>query len=162
MAFFLNVIATGSVLGVDSSSSPDEVTARLGDDFGENHNGAAMWRDYGTVEFFWERLPGSSGWQGRHFSVQVHWLSRDPRWMNAEVRRAYGSFRRRLRFEHLAAALMEAGCRLVEVGRPMSDVREFAYAQTGTTVLVVTAESGTSLEEGDVWQISCQNSEKLR
>jgi hypothetical protein len=72
MAFFAHVVSTGTVLDVDSTMSPDAVTERLGPDFAENHNGPCMWRDYGTIEFFWERLPGSPGWRGTHFSVQVH------------------------------------------------------------------------------------------
>jgi hypothetical protein len=157
MAFFVHVVSTGMVLGVDSTMSPDAVTERLGPDFAENHDGPCMWRDYGTIEFFWERLPGSPGWRGTHFSVQVHRLDGDPQWMNDRVRQMYGPFRARLRFEHLAAELAASGCNVVEVPRPAWDVREFAHRPTRATVLVASAAANRWLDDGDVWHISCLN-----
>lgn len=160
LAFFVNVVATGCVLGVDSSDSPEEVTARLGTDSADNRSGKFVWRDYGTVEFFWERLSGATGWRGAHFSIQVHRLSNDPGWMNDMVRRAYGPFREGLRFEELAMALAMAGCELVEVVRPAGDVREFACPATGASILVATEAGDMGLGAGDVWQISCLNRTK--
>lgn len=92
LAFHVNVVATGAVLGAAPSHAPDDVTARLGAAFAENRIGACVWRDYGAVEFFWERSPGSTGYRATHFSIQVHQLDNDPEQMNGAVRRVYGGF----------------------------------------------------------------------
>jgi hypothetical protein len=131
LAFLVNVVATGSVLGVDSSHSPEEVTARPRYGLCGQPRREVHWRDYGTVEFFWERLPGATGWRGTHFSIRGHRLRNDPGSMSDAVRRAYGPFREGLRFEEFAMALAMAGCELAEVARPAGNVREFAYPATG-------------------------------
>nr|WSX75534.1 hypothetical protein OH826_17590 [Streptomyces sp. NBC_00899] len=71
LAFFAQVVGRGTVHGLDCSSTPDQVTARLGD-FGENLRHNLMWRDHGLVEFTWERPSRNEPWQGCQFTVQCH------------------------------------------------------------------------------------------
>ncbi|MFJ1549869.1 hypothetical protein [Streptomyces sp. NPDC088246] len=77
LAFFAQVVARSTVRGLDCSSTPDQVTAWLGD-YGENLRGDLMWRDYGLVEFTWERPSGKEPWQGCRFTVQCHRLEHGP------------------------------------------------------------------------------------
>jgi hypothetical protein len=74
LSFYAQVVAKGTVHGLDCSATPDEVTARLGDDYGENLQRDLMWRDYGPVEFTWEQPGSHEPWQGRRFTVQCHRL----------------------------------------------------------------------------------------
>ncbi|MFE5091889.1 hypothetical protein ACFRCI_16170 [Streptomyces sp. NPDC056638] len=77
LAFFAQVVARSTVRGLDCSSTPDQVTAWLGD-YGENLRGDLMWRDYGLVEFTWERPSRKEPWQGCRFTVQCHRLEHGP------------------------------------------------------------------------------------
>lgn len=72
LAFYVDVVTTGTVLGVGPEASPDRVTAVLGPDFAENAFGAgSMFRDYGLAEFFWDRPSAEQPWSGHHFTLQV-------------------------------------------------------------------------------------------
>ena len=75
LGFFEDIVIVGSVLGADSSCGPDMVTELLGTDFAETSRSRQMWRDYGLVEFFWQRRSPDSEWRGTHFTVQVHRLA---------------------------------------------------------------------------------------
>jgi hypothetical protein len=156
LSFFAEVVTTGRVLGVDASSTPDEVARALGE-YAENTGGDVMWQDYGVVEFHWERTSGMALWQGTHVSIQVHRLSGDPTWMNAAVRQAYGEFPTRLRFDDLRKQLNQAHCQLVEVPRQPRDVREYAYPARAVSILIATPEADTGLNDGDVYSIHCGN-----
>ena len=73
LGFFADVIRTGTVVGVDWTFSPDEVTQAFGIDPAINQHGQHLWHDYGLVEYFWEQVNGR--WRGTHFSVQLHRLN---------------------------------------------------------------------------------------
>ncbi len=76
LAFYVDVVTSGTVLGAKPTDSPDRVTAILGSDFAENSlNDHIMWRDYGMAEFSWVRESPDSPWEGHHFTLQVHRLS---------------------------------------------------------------------------------------
>ncbi|MFI0218071.1 hypothetical protein [Streptomyces lydicus] len=55
LAFYVDVVTSGTVLGARPTDSPDRVTAILGSDFAENSlNDHSMWRDYGSAACPWK------------------------------------------------------------------------------------------------------------
>ncbi|MEU8674691.1 hypothetical protein [Streptomyces sp. NPDC048560] len=116
LAFYTDVIRSGTVLGAKPTDSPDQVTAILGSDFAENSpDGRSMWRDYGMVEFFWGRESRDHPWEGHHFTLQVHRLSWGGSVVNREIRERYGRFDRHLRFDKLERLLAKRGVRMEDV-----------------------------------------------
>ncbi|GHE72629.1 hypothetical protein GCM10018785_45990 [Streptomyces longispororuber] len=111
LAFHVDVITTGTVLGAKPTDSPDQVTAVLGSDFAENSfDDHSMWRDYGMVEFFWGRESPDHPWEGHHFTLHVHRLSYGGGGLvNRAIRERYGRFGRHLRFDKLERLLMRRG-----------------------------------------------------
>ncbi|MFI0786937.1 hypothetical protein ACH4Q6_15250 [Streptomyces lydicus] len=92
LAFSMDVVASGTVLGAKPTDSPDRVTAILGADFAENSfDEYSMWRDYGMVEFFWVRESRDDPWEGHRFTLQVHRLAhRGGNIVNGSMRDRYG------------------------------------------------------------------------
>ncbi|MFI7104205.1 hypothetical protein ACIBK8_33285 [Streptomyces sp. NPDC050161] len=117
LAFYVDVIATGTVLGVRPTSSPDHVTEALGPGFAENSfDDLTMCRDYGLAEFFWDRACADQPWSGHHFTLQVHRLAEGNRALAGETLRArYGRFAPRLRFGKLQHLLQRRGIPLLEI-----------------------------------------------
>jgi hypothetical protein len=74
LEFYADVLCSGSVLGLDAHSTPEQVTAVLGTTFGEYRSRGAMIRDFGLVEFTWERRRADRMWRGVGFAVQIHRL----------------------------------------------------------------------------------------
>ncbi|WP_405015873.1 hypothetical protein OHV05_01260 [Kitasatospora sp. NBC_00070] len=117
LAFYLDVVASGTVLDAKPTDSPDQVTAILGADFAENsRDDHSMWRDYGLVEFFWQRETPDHPWEGHHFTLQVHRLSyRGDGIVNKAIRDRYGRFDRHLGFDKLERLLGKRGLPLEDV-----------------------------------------------
>lgn len=120
LAFYLDVITSGTVLGAKPTDAPDRVTAILGTDFAENSfDDRSMWRDYGMAEFFWQRESRDHPWVGHHFTLQVHRLSSvGGATVNKVMRERYGRFDRHLRFEKLKRLLAKRGVRMEDVPNP--------------------------------------------
>ncbi|MEU6477959.1 hypothetical protein ABZ858_13890 [Streptomyces sp. NPDC047017] len=118
-AFYMDVITTGTILGARPTDTPDQVTAILGSEFAENSQGnRSMWRDYGTVEFFWGRESRGHAWTGHHFTVQVRRLSRGGSAVNRVLRERYGRFGRHLRFDAVERLPARRGVLMEEVPNP--------------------------------------------
>nr|WP_239149664.1 hypothetical protein [Streptomyces sp. SID12501] len=117
MAFYLDVVTTGTVLGVGPSDSPGRVAKALGPDFAEDTFGdRSMCLGYGFVEFFWDRACADGPWSGHHFTLQVHRLAyRNHGDVHAALRARYGRFTPRLRFEKLRRLLARLGVPLLEI-----------------------------------------------
>ncbi|MFB6813598.1 hypothetical protein ACFCV8_03500 [Streptomyces sp. NPDC056347] len=116
LAFYMDVITSGTVLGAGPMDSPDQVTAILGDDFAETSLGHhTMWRDYGMAEFFWCRSSREEPWAGHHFTLQVHRLSLGGGTVNREIRERYGRFARHLRFDSMERLMARRGVHLENV-----------------------------------------------
>ncbi|MGP3636959.1 hypothetical protein ACTU45_27025 [Streptomyces sp. 24-1644] len=117
LAFYMDVITTGTVLGLDPTDSPDRVTAVLGEKFAENRFGAhSLHRDYGLAEFSWHRDAPGRAWSGHHIALQVHRLARRDRTLpNEAIRAQYGRFAPRLRFEKVQRLLRRRGIALQEI-----------------------------------------------
>ncbi|MFK0295003.1 hypothetical protein ACIQU6_31660 [Streptomyces sp. NPDC090442] len=111
LAFYVDAVASGTVLGAKPTDSPDRVTEILGSDFAENSlDDYSMWRDYGMVEFFWIRESPDHPWEGHHFTLQVHRLtSWGSSLVNQAIRDRYGRFDRHLRFDKLERLLAKRG-----------------------------------------------------
>ncbi|GIF49821.1 hypothetical protein DFJ67_0146 [Asanoa ferruginea] len=139
LEFFVDVVVSGTVLGVGLEESPDEVADVLGSDFAENRDRAGLLRDYGLVEFVWTRHPGSRTWQANGFTVQAHRLGSVT--FNQALVDRYGEFGRRLSFRELDAAVGDLGYDLREI----SDSQQFWFAEAQTLTVVT---------DGDVWSIS--------
>ncbi|MFB7648941.1 hypothetical protein ACFXPM_12235 [Streptomyces sp. NPDC059095] len=119
LAFYVNAVTTGTVLGLRPTDAPERVTEVLGPRFGDNDFGTSMVRDYGLAEFYWHRSRSADPWVGHHFTLQVHRLSRGDRSsVNERLREQYGRFTHRLRFEKLRRLLERRGVSLVEVPDP--------------------------------------------
>ncbi|MEU8578851.1 hypothetical protein [Streptomyces asoensis] len=117
LAFYLDVVMSGTVLGAKPADSPDQVDAILGSDFAENFAGDnSMGRDYGLVEFFWVRESLEHPWEGHHFTLQVHRLTHyGSSIVNGAIRERYGRFGRHLRFDKLQRLLSNRGVCLEDV-----------------------------------------------
>ncbi|MEU7134892.1 hypothetical protein [Streptomyces sp. NPDC046261] len=117
LAFYVDVVTTGTVLGLRPTDSPDRVSEVLGPDFGENVFGdRGMCRDFGLAEFHWHRASAEDLWAGHHFTLQVHRLAyRDRTLANDPIRARYGRFTPRLRFDKLRRLLERRGVPLLEI-----------------------------------------------
>ncbi|MFD0689529.1 hypothetical protein [Actinomadura fibrosa] len=148
LAFAADVVTEGTVLGADRTRTPDEVTRVLGPDFGENRRDDVMWRDYGLVEFFWERRSRHAPWTGTHFSVQVHRLDRaDPGLVEEAIEKRYGVLTgARLRFDDLRASVDGRGGALREVPEASPGCRVYRHSGSQASVVV--------MDDGYVWSIS--------
>lgn len=162
LEFYLDVVTTGTVLGVRPTDAPDRVTAVLGPNFAENTSGdGAMWRDYGLAEFFWDRAGARHPWSGHHFTLQVHRLAyRDRTLVNDELRARYGRFTPRLRFEKLRRLLARRGVPLLEIPEVPANAPYFRTfwqpdSQAAVSVMATYGEYSTpdNLRVGDVYNI---------
>lgn len=152
--FFADVVASGAVLGAGVGDGPDAVARVLGGEFTEAKDRRRMRRDYGLVEFCWERLPGAGDWHATGFTVQVHRLASGIS-VAGDLTRRYGPFGRRLPFTDLAAALARPGYRLAgitgQADRPGWTRYWLAEARV---CVIVTAVAHGGLDAGDVFSIS--------
>ncbi|MFF3321539.1 hypothetical protein [Streptomyces sp. NPDC002889] len=162
LAFYVDVVTTGTVLGVGPTDSPDRVSEVFGSDFGENTFGDhSMYRDYGLAEFFWDRGSAGHPWSGHHFTLQVHRLAYGGRTLANEALRArYGRFTPRLRFEKLQRLLQRRGVPLLEIPECPANApyyRTFRQPESQVAVAVIGAcgEYATpdKLRVGDVYSI---------
>ncbi|MEV6758619.1 hypothetical protein [Streptomyces sp. NPDC051214] len=162
LAFYVDVVTTGTVLGVGPTSPPDRVTGVLGPDFAENVFGRrSMCRDYGLAEFFWDRASPEHLWTGHHFTLQVHRLAhRDRTLVGGVLRARYGRFTPRLRFDKLRRLLDRRGVPLYEIPELQANApyfRTFWQPDSRVAVCVIGTYSEYStpdkLRVGDVYSI---------
>ncbi|MET9650798.1 hypothetical protein ABZZ44_11095 [Streptomyces sp. NPDC006460] len=162
LAFYLDVVTTGTVLGARPTDPPERLTKILGTDYAENVSGRHhMWRDHGLVEFFWERGGPTDPWVGHHFTLQVHRLAQGRRSLvNATLRDRYGRFAPRLRFDKLRRLLDRRGVPLVEIPEATANVpyfRTFRQPDSRVAVRVIGTygpySTPDSLHVGDVYSI---------
>jgi hypothetical protein len=93
LEFYAEVLCAGTVLGLDAQSTPEHVTAVLGAELGEYRTRDVMVRDFGLVEFSWERAFAERSWRGLGFAVHVYRLGTAPAGLaNPALRAAYGDF----------------------------------------------------------------------
>ncbi|MFG2140851.1 hypothetical protein [Streptomyces sp. NPDC048650] len=162
LAFYVDVVTTGTVLGVRPTDSPDRVTEALGPDFGENSLGdRSMCRDYGLAEFVWDRASADRPWSGHHFTLQVHRLASGGRTLaNERFRARYGRFAPRLRFEKVQRLVRRRGVPLLEIPESAANAPYYRTfwqpdSQVAVSVIGVCGEYATpdNLRVGDVYSI---------
>ncbi|MFE0193548.1 hypothetical protein [Streptomyces sp. NPDC058989] len=164
LAFYMDVVTTGTVLGARPTDSPDRVAEVLGPDFGENRFGdTALCRDYGLAEFHWDRACAESPWSGHHFTVHVHRLgyrSHTKALVGDALRARYGRFSPRLRFQKLRRLLERRGIPLTEIPEYPSNVpyyRTFWQPDSHVAVSVIGTYGEYStpddLRVGDVYSL---------
>ncbi|WP_371614278.1 hypothetical protein [Streptomyces sp. NBC_00454] len=161
LAFYVDVVTAGTVLGVGPADSPDRVTEVLGADFGENTSDQGMVRDYGLVEFYWDRACADDPWSGHHYTLQVHRLAhRDRTLVDGVLRARYGRFTPRLRFEKLRRLLERRGVPLLEIPEIPANAPYFRTfwqpaSQVAVSVIGACGEYRTpdKLRVGDVYSI---------
>lgn len=163
LAFYVDVVTTGTVLGLRPTDSPDRVTEVLGSNFGGNVFGdCTMCRDYGLAEFFWDRASADHPWSGHHFTLQVHRLAHRGRTLaltNDTLRVRYGRFTPRLRFAKLQRLLEHRGLPLLEIPDPANApyYRTFWQPDSQVAVSVIGTHGEYStpddLRVGDVYSI---------
>ncbi|MGY4904130.1 hypothetical protein [Streptomyces sp. 900116325] len=160
LAFYMDVIASGTVLGAKPTDTPDQVTAILGSDFAENSlDDQSMWRDYGMVEFFWGRDSRHHAWTGRHFTLQVHRLSLGGSTVNRVIRQRYGRFDRHLRFDKLERLLTRRGLHMEDVPDPNAPAYKLHWQPASQVSVMVCgpereARRRGSARIGDVYAVS--------
>ncbi|MEU8033332.1 hypothetical protein AB0C13_32715 [Streptomyces sp. NPDC049099] len=162
LAFYVDVVTTGTVLGVGPADSPDHVTKVLGSDFAENTFGErSMCRDYGLAEFHWDRACADHPWSGHHFTLHVHRLAlRDRSLVNDVLRARYGRFTPRLRFDKLQRLLVRRGVALLEIPEIPANAPYYRTfwqpaSQVAVSVIGTYGEYSTpdNLRVGDVYGI---------
>lgn len=162
LAFYMDVVTTGTVLGVGPADPPDRATGALGPNFAENVFGHhTMFRDYGLAEFYWDRSAADQPWSGHHFSLQVHRLAhRDRTLVNEALRARYGRFTPRLRFPKLRRLLERRGVPLLEIPEDPANAPYFRtfwqpHSQVAVSVIGTYGEYSTpdNLRVGDVYRI---------
>ncbi|MGW1373928.1 hypothetical protein ACWD6P_06540 [Streptomyces sp. NPDC002446] len=162
LAFYLDVVTTGTVLGLRHTDSPDRVTEVLGPDFGENNFGdRSLCHSYGLPEFFWDRAAADHPWSGHHFTLQVHRLAyRRGSLIDEPLRARYGRFAPRLRFAKLQRLLQRRGVPLLEIPELPANApyyRTFWQPDSHVAVSVIGTHGEYStpsdLRVGDVYSI---------
>jgi hypothetical protein len=151
--FFVDVVASGAVLGVGLTDPPEMVLRVLGDGYVEDERPTTLRRDFGLVEFFWNRRSRSQPWYPSGFAVQVYRLGVvdvDPGLVDR-----YGPFGIRLRYRDLDDELHRLGYRLQEITQDADGpgYRRFWLAESRVCVTVA-ATGWQRLDAGDVWSIS--------
>ena len=158
LEFYVDVLRSGTVLGLDAHSTPEQVTAVLGADFGEYRTRGAMVRDFGLVEFTWQRGSADRTWSGVGFAVQVHRLETVATDMvNPAIRSAYGKFPAVLpRLGEVRARLEQERWPLAELPGANPELRELWQPESGVVVLAGPRKDApsTAPDELAVYQIS--------
>jgi hypothetical protein len=149
--FLIDVVASGSVLGVGMGDTPDQVAERLGGGFLEDTTRLTMRRDYGLVEFFWSRRSRRDPWLSAGFAVQVHRLAVDPALRDGP----WGTLGPRVPFAGLRADLTRLGfhCREITAEADRPQWRRYWHEESLVSVLVVRTSRGADPKPGDVYAI---------
>ncbi|MEU8433101.1 hypothetical protein AB0F18_09305 [Streptomyces sp. NPDC029216] len=161
LAFYVDAVTTGTVLGLGPTDSPERVAEVFGADCGENGSRGILWRDYGLVEFHWQRSHAGEPWEGHHISIQVHRLAhRNRALVDGALRTRYGRFTPRLRFDKLRRLLERRGVPLVEIPEYEANTpyyRRYWQPESRVAVSVIGTygEHSTpdTLRVGDVYRI---------
>ncbi|GAB3876079.1 hypothetical protein GCM10029964_021960 [Kibdelosporangium lantanae] len=103
--FFVNLVITGTVLGLDHTSDLAEVEAVFPD--GTNPIGDSLLTSVGLVEFGWYRADPRDRWQVAYFGVQAHRLGVKVR--TPALTDHYGRFRRHLDYDQLRRGVEMSG-----------------------------------------------------
>jgi hypothetical protein len=102
--FYADALISGRVLDIEAGAVVSQIEATLGRDFVDDINKKWMRRDYGLVEFHFNR--SDLGWTAFGASLQVHRLSFDESYFVPGVLvDRYGTFRKSVRLDELVELL---------------------------------------------------------
>jgi hypothetical protein len=151
------VIVGGSVLGMGMGDTPDQVAGRLGAGFFDDKTRLSMRRDYGLVEFFWNRQRVTDPWLSAGFTVQVHRLATD----RSLAAGPWGRLGPRVRFADLRADLARLGfsCTEITAEADRPDWRRFWHEEALISILVARTPWGRLARAGDVFAIQCPHTQ---
>ncbi|MGC4876807.1 hypothetical protein ACLQ26_11185 [Micromonospora sp. DT43] len=162
LAFYVDAARSGSILGVGPGSTADEIQNALGRDFVDDARRGRMRRDYGLVEFQFNR--SGSGWLCFGMAIQVHRLpSGGTRIIPAALRDRYGQLAASVDADLFAQALAMRGGQIVREGVEGEFTR---YRVDGTSSFVHVHEERQELigegGSGDVWSIEIRGPGTVR
>lgn len=143
--FFVDLMTTGTVLGVDHASDLATVEEILGYGCTSEISPSVMLSDFGLIEFGWHRGGPRDDWRVTYFGAQAHrlpWLTRENLIETALVDR-YGGFRSRLDFDELRTALQARGFTLEDRPSLNDDCAEY-WEPTTRMGIVVRSEPDAS------------------
>jgi hypothetical protein len=145
LEFFVDLAVTGTVLGLDHTSTLAEVEAC----FALTHASAypdSLVTDAGLVEFGWQRWHGGDPWTATYFGAQAHRLDRlvEQEQVESPLQARYGEFPARVHVDDLLAATAAAGYPLRQV--PERDENRVAYWSPVSDMHVL-ATAGNSTDQ---------------
>ncbi|MBF4138121.1 hypothetical protein [Streptomyces albidoflavus] len=163
--FYAHFATCGEVMGAGIDTQPSDWETKLGADYLDDKSYGLMRRDYGLVEVSFQE--DEVNWPYFGISVQVHRLSRgDMATVPAPLRRQYGIFAPRMKFDELAAAITSLSHSIErEEEATTMDMRRYRVSGSGATIHVIagvdpygyakaTADCPIEHKVGDVWSIS--------
>ncbi|MFC0551581.1 hypothetical protein ACFFHJ_11890 [Planotetraspora thailandica] len=136
--FFADLMITGTMLGLDHTSTRPDVEEALGHDC-TFEAPSGMISDFGLVEFGWWRGRADDEWAVTYFGAQTHrlpWLTGTKQIESALADR-YGVFRPRLDFGELHSAVQARGFTLAELPSPNDGMIEYWEPTSRMGLLVV-------------------------
>ncbi|HEY8478235.1 MAG TPA: hypothetical protein VIL71_00255 [Spirillospora sp.] len=143
LGFFVDLVTTGTVLGLDHTSDLATVEEVLGTGrtFPVSRSGDVLVSDFGLVEFGWRRSPARGGWEVTYYGAQTHrlrWLA-DEGGIEPPLLERYGPFRRLLDVGELDAAVRARGFALERVPAANPDCDEYRQPDSGLEVVALSA-----------------------
>ncbi|MCC3330935.1 hypothetical protein [Nocardia abscessus] len=152
--FLADTACAGSILGIHSGASIDEVNRSIGSGgFVDNidKKQRSLVRDYGLMEFGFQR-DSSNEWQCWSAIIQVHRLQYETT-IPQPILRVYGSFPEEINISELDSALRNRGADLDEIEMNMTGYRYYRISRSDARVIV--SHDNNQLDSEDmIWSIS--------
>lgn len=148
--FFADLAVTGTVLGLDHTSTLTEVEAVFELTHAEPYPNALV-SDAGLVEFGWQRWHGGDAWTATYFGAQAHRLDLlvAKEQVEPPLQARYGEFPRRVGVDDLLAATAALGYPLREVRDPNENHVAY-WSPVSDMHVLATDPDGPDVEPGTV------------
>lgn len=152
--FLADVVQAGSVMNVRPGASVDAVEAMAGsygfvEDIDKRHK--SMRRDYGLVEFGFDRNPGED-WRCSTAMIQVHRLRFGTLIPNL-ISERYSGFPEQIHFEDLRTILSLRGIAVEPVEVKFSGYLYYKVDSSDSQIIVSEDGIDENLDAGSVWAI---------
>lgn len=153
--FYVDALVSERVHGVGPGSTADEIEGVLGGGFVDDARKQWMRRDYGLVEFQFNRA--KSAWICFGISIQVHRLAESgPEVIPSVLSDRYGVFGTSLNLDHLADALGVKGGSELEREEAAGEFVRYRVNRTNSFVHTRQAQQGSARvgrQSEEVWSI---------
>jgi hypothetical protein len=156
--FYAEAILSGRVLGLGPGSTVGEVERTLGKDFVDDARNQWMRRDYGLIEFHFNRTDRE--WVCFGVSIQVHRLADAGEIVPPVLGDRYGAFSGTVGFSQLVDRIKdEAPDREVECKKAFGEFGEFRVDGTDSYIHAVRTQVSTNAESdfGNLWSIELRS-----